>query len=140
MSPKVLQIAVPLVLIFHGIGHIMGVLTAAKVFSTETWHSRSWLLTGPLGDPTARMIALVLWVITVIGFIAAGAGAFGWSVTAGSWRTITVVMAVVSLIALALYWNAFASLFPNKIGSIVVNITALVGILAMNWPSTAIIP
>lgn len=140
MSPKALQIAIPLVLILHGVGHIMGILTAAKVFSTETWHSRSWLLTGPLGDPTARMIALVLWAVTVIGFIAAGAGAFGWSVTAGSWRTITVVMAVVSLVALALYWNAFASLFPNKIGSIAVNITALVGILAMNWPSTDIIP
>jgi hypothetical protein len=97
-------------------------------------------LTGPLGDPAARAIALVLWVVTVVGFIAAGAGAFGWSVTAGSWRTITVVMAVISLVALALYWNAFASLFPNKIGSIAVNITALVGILAMNWPSTDIIP
>lgn len=140
MSPKVLQIAVPLVLILHGVGHIMGVLTAAGVFSTETWHSRSWLLTDLLGDPAARVIALVLWVVTVVGFIAAGAGAFGWSVTAGSWRTITVVMAVISLVALALYWNAFASLFPNKIGSIAVNITALVGILAMNWPSTDIIP
>jgi hypothetical protein len=65
----------------------------------------------------------------MVGFIAAGAGAFGWSVTTRDWRSIAVVMAVVSLVALALYWNAFAVLFPNKIGSIAVNIAVLVGVL-----------
>ena len=140
MSPKTIQIVVPLVIILHGVGHIMGILTAANVVSTDTWHSRSWLLTNALGDTTARMIALVLWIICVVGFIAAGAGAFGWSVTAGSWRTIMVVMAIVSLVTLAVYWNAFASLIPNKVGSIAVNVAALVCILSMNWPSTDIIP
>jgi hypothetical protein len=139
MSPKFIQIAIPVVLILHGVGHVMGVLTAANLVGTDTWHSRSWLLTGPLGDSTARIIALVLWAVTVAGFLAAGAGAFGWSVTAGSWRTIAVVMAVVSLIALALYWNAFASLFPNKIGSIAVNLAVLYGVLIAHWPSTDII-
>lgn len=139
MSPKVIQIAVPIVLILHGVGHVMGVLTAAGVVGTDTWHSRSWLLTSLLGDSTARMIALILWSVTVVGFIAAGAGAFGWMVTAGSWRTIAVVMAVISLVALALYWNAFASLFPNKVGSIAVNLAVLYGVLMAHWPATDII-
>jgi hypothetical protein len=139
MSLKAIQIVVPLVLILHGVGHVMGVLTASGVISTDAWHSRSWLLTDLLGDSTARAIALVLWVITVVGFIAAGAGAFGWSVTDGSWRSIAVVMAIISLVALALYWNAFASLFPNKIGAIAVNIAVLVGVLLAGWPSTDVI-
>lgn len=139
MSPKFIQVAVPVVLILHGIGHIMGVLTATRVINTDTWNSRSWLLTGLLGDPLARIIALVLWAVTVVGFIAAGAGAFGWPVTAGGWRTIAVVMAVISLIALGLYWNAFAVLFPNKIGSIVVNIVVLYAVLLANWPAADVI-
>jgi hypothetical protein len=140
MSPKTIQTVVSLVIILHGVGHIMGILTAANIIHTNTWNSHSWLLTNALGDITARMIALALWIVTVVGFIAAGAGAFGWSLTAGSWRTITVVMAVVSLVTLAIYWNAFAVLIPNKVGSIAVNIAALVCILSLNWPSTDIIP
>jgi hypothetical protein len=140
MSTKAIQIIVPLVIILHGVGHIMGILTATNVISTDTWNSRSWLLTNTLGDTPARMIALVLWIVTVVGFIAAGAGAFGWPPTAGSWRTITVVMAIVSLVTLAVYWNAFAVLIPNKVGSIAVNVAALVCILSMNWPATDIIP
>lgn len=139
MSPQTLRIVIPLVLILHGIGHVMGILTAVGVIKTATWHSQSWLLTQPLGDTTARTLALILWLVTVIGFVAAGAGAWGWSVTSGSWRTIAVISAILSLIALALFWNAFAVLIPNKIGAIAVNIATLVAILGLSWPATEVI-
>ncbi|MBN1122426.1 MAG: hypothetical protein JXJ17_15225 [Anaerolineae bacterium] len=140
MSTKAIQIIVPLVIILHGVGHVMGILTAANIVHTDTWNSRSWLLTNTLGDTPARMIALVLWIVTVVGFIAAGAGAFGWPPTAGNWRTITVVMAIISLVTLAVYWNAFAVLIPNKIGSIVVNLAVLYGVFIASWPSVDVIP
>jgi hypothetical protein len=140
MSDQMLRTIISLALIVHGIGHWMGIMTAAGIAKTDTWHSRSWLLTDLLGDTPARMIALTIWVITFVGFILAGAGALGWSVTEGQWRTITVVCAVVSLIGLALFWNAFAALIPNKIGAIAVNVVALVGILIADWPSTDVIP
>jgi hypothetical protein len=38
---------------------------------------------------------------------------------------------------LALFWNSFASLFPNKIGAIAVNIAVLVCLLWLNWPTEA---
>ncbi len=139
MSNQTLRVVVSLVLIIHGIGHWMGILTATQIIKTDSWHSRSWLLTDPLGDSTARMIALALWVITFIGFVAAGAGAWGFGPTQGSWRTIAVVSAVLSLVTLALFWNAFAVLFPNKIGAIAVNVVTLVAILLANWPPTDII-
>ena len=140
MSIKAIQFLVPAAIIFHGIGHIMGILTALKIINTETWHSRSWLLTNALGDTPTRIIALILWVICVVGFIAAGAGAFGWQVTAANWRMIVVVVSIVSLVTLAVFWNAFAVFFPNKLGCIVFNVAALVSILMLNWPSTEIIP
>ena len=104
------------------------------IMKKEDYSSKDWRRI------TARIIALVLWSTTVLGFIAAGAGAFGLSALVGSWRTIAVVMAIVSLIALALYWHAFASLFPNKIGAIAVNIAVVVGVLIAHWPDTDIIP
>jgi hypothetical protein len=139
MSDQTLRIIVPLALILHGIGHWMGLLTAAGVIKTDSWNARSWLLTDLLGDTTTRILALAIWAIVCVGFLAAGAGAWGWSVTAGSWRTIAVVCAVLSLVGLFFFWNAFASLFPNKIGAIAINVIALVGILIADWPSTDVI-
>ena len=139
MSPKAIQIIVPLVLIFHGIGHFMGIVPATGLFINQNWHSRSWLLTDLIGDQPTRVISILLWLVLGIGFILAGAGAFGLNITQGSWRTITVVLSILSLIALALFWNSFAAIH-NKLGAILVNIAALVCILGLNWPSTEIIP
>jgi len=139
MSDQTIRIIVPLALIIHGIGHWMGILTATGVIKTDSWNTRSWLLTDPLGDTTARMIALVIWAVAFVGFLAAGAGAWGWSVTEGSWRTIAVVCSIISLAGLFFFWNAFATLFPNKIGAIAINVIALVGILIADWPSTDVI-
>jgi hypothetical protein len=139
MSSQTLRILIPLALILHGVGHWMGILTAAGVIKTDAWNSRSWLLTDPLGDGTTRILALVIWVIAFAGFLAAGAGAWGWSATEGSWRTLAVVCAVLSLVGLFFFWNAFAALFPNKVGAIVINVIALAGILIADWPSTDII-
>jgi hypothetical protein len=139
MPDQTLRILVPLALILHGIGHWMGILTAVGIIKTDSWNTHSWLLTDSLGDTPTRILALVIWVIAFVGFLAAGAGAWGWSVTEGSWRTMAVVCAVLSLVGLLLFWNAFAMLFPNKIGAIAIDAIALVGILIADWPSTDII-
>jgi hypothetical protein len=139
MSDETIQILVPAVLIVHGIGHWMGIMTAAGLAQTDNWHSRSWLLTEPLGETNARIIALILWVVTFVGFLAAGVGAAGWSPLQDSWRTIAVIASILSLIALALFWNAFVALFPNKIGSIVVNVGTLVAVWVMDFPATDVI-
>jgi hypothetical protein len=61
----------------------------------------------------------------------------GWLVPHEWWRMLAIVSAVVSLIALVLFWNAFIYLFPHKVGAIAVNVAVLVGLLWANWPSEA---
>jgi hypothetical protein len=61
----------------------------------------------------------------------------GWLVPHDSWRTLAVAAAVISLVAIALYWNALILLFPHKVGAIAVNVATLVGLLAANWPTEA---
>jgi hypothetical protein len=58
-----------------------------------------------------------------------------WGVPHDLWRPLALVSVGVSLVALALYWNALIMLFPHKIGDIAVNVAVLIGLLALNRPT-----
>ena len=137
MSATTLRIIIGLVLLIHGIGHTMAFVPALNLFSSETYHHRSWLLTGFLGDPASRVISIILFGSAMLGFIGSALALFGWLVPHDSWRTLAVVSAVISLVALTLFWNSFASLFPNKIGAIAVDVAVLVCLLWASWPTEA---
>jgi len=139
MSGLPLRTIIGLVLVIHGIGHAMAFVPALGIFSTENWHYRSWLISGVIGDPASRVLSIILFGVTLLGFIAAGLGVFGWLGLHPSWRTMATAAAVISLVALALFWNSFAALFPNKIGAIAVNVATLVCILWMKWPAEALL-
>ena len=74
-----------------------------------------------------------------VGFIAAAMALMGWLVPHDMWRTLAIWSSVISLIAIILFWNAFVTLFPNKIGAIAVDVATLVALLWANWPSEAAI-
>ena len=137
MSPTVLRFIIAFVLFVHGIGHVMAFFPAFRISSTETWHARSWLLTSLIGESASRVILIILFGAALIGFIGAALALMGWLVPHDAWRTLSIVSAVISLIAIVLYWNAFVALFPNKIGALAVDIAVLVCLLALNWPSEA---
>lgn len=132
MSASTIRIITGLVLIVHGIGHVMAFFPAMNWASSDKWHYRSWLLSGILGDTASRILVVVLFGAAGLGFIAAGFGVFGWLVPHDSWQNLALVSAVISLVALFLFWNAFVAFFPNKIGSIVVNVLVLWGTLGTN--------
>ena len=129
MSTSTIRIITGLVLIIHGIGHAMAFFPALNIFSTDKWHYRSWLLSGFLGDTVSRVLVMILFGAAFIGFIAAGLGLFGFLVPHSAWQTLAIISAVISLVALGLFWNSFASLFPNKIGAIVVDAATLWALL-----------
>ena len=129
MSEPTIRIITALVLIVHGIGHSMALFPALNISSTENWHHRSWLLSGLLGDQISRIMVVILFGVTTIGFIAAGLGLLGWLVPHSAWQTLALVCAVISLVALGLFWNAFVTFFPNKIGAIAVNAATLWALL-----------
>lgn len=143
MSPMILRIIIAGVLVFHGVGHAMGIIPALQIpfFEGQTgawaqsWSSRSWLLTPLLGEMVSRIIAIILFAVPLIGFVGAALGLMGWLVPHEWWRSLAIVSAVVSLVALVLFWNAFVYLFPHKVGAIAVNVAVLVGLLWANWPS-----
>ena len=145
MSGTLLRAIIAAVFAFHGIGHAMGVIPALGFVSGEAssqswlrnWSSRSWLLTDLLGDSVGRAICVVLYSAALVGFLVAALALLGWIVPHEWWRTLAVVSAVISLVAILLYWNALILLFPHKIGALAVNIAVLICLLALNWPAEA---
>ena len=137
MSGTTLRIIIALVFFVHGVGHAMGIIPALGLSTVKGWSSQSWLLTPILGDTASRVISVILFLAALVGFLAAALGLMGWLVPRDSWRALAIVSAVISLIALALFWNAFVSLIPNKLGAIAVDVATLVCLLGLNWPSEA---
>jgi hypothetical protein len=137
MSGITLRIIIAVVLFLHGIGHIMGVIPALRPTEVKGWNSRSWLLTPLLGETVSRVLSGVLFIVALAGFVASGLALLGWLVPHEWWRTLAVVSAVVSLVTVVLFWNAFVSLIPNKVGALGVDIAVLVCLLVLNWPSEA---
>jgi hypothetical protein len=146
MSGTTLRIVITLVLLFHGVGHLMGVIPALGLFDADkptnpawfkNWSSRSWLLTDLLGDGAARFISIILFLTALVLTFGAALGLAGWGVSHDAWRTLAVAAAGVSLVAILLYWNAFIFLFPHKVGAIGINVAVLVCLLWASWPSEA---
>jgi hypothetical protein len=119
----------------HGVGHFMGVMPALRLADVKGWSSHSWLLTPLLGEAVARFISITFFLAALVGFLAAALGVMGWLVPHDTWRTLALISAMISLVALALYWNAFVSFIPNKLGAIAVNVATLVCLLGLNWPT-----
>src|SRR6478609_6789309 len=67
----VLKIIVGVVLAAHGIGHSIGLLGMFKVAAANpAWDGESWLLTGPAGTTATQTVGVLLWTVSMVGFVA----------------------------------------------------------------------
>jgi len=136
MSPKTLRTIIAVFLFIHAIGHIQGFIASLGVIKSDTWHARSWLFDGLLGEKGSRILAMILFIVCVLGFLATAFSFLGIGIPHESWRTLAIIFAIPSVLSLIAYWNTFAMFF-NKIGAIGVNGWILIGLLIMSWPSKA---
>lgn len=137
MTPTTLRTIISIVFFFNGVGHVLGILPALGVVKMKNWTSHSWLLSKPLGESVARILSVVLFVAVVACSIGAGLAVNAWIVPHAAWRTLAIVSAAVSLVALALFWNAFPTLIPTKVGAIGQDILVIVCLLMIGWPTEA---
>ena len=134
MSGSTLRFVTAVVLIAHGIGHFMGILSAIGVRLTPKSSSRSWLFTNLVGDTGARAIGVVIWLSALLGFLGAGMSLLGWFFPQNLWQPLAIVSAIISLIGLVFFWNAFATIL-NKVGALGVDVAVLGALLIFHWPS-----
>ncbi len=124
MDSSLLRWLVVIVLVAHGLGHIMGVL--------EAWTSvpagfadRPWLFSDAVTIESGLGRAWsALWLVAMIAFVAAG---IGLASNQPWWPTLAVVAAVISLAAVLPWWGVMP--MGSEIGAIVVNVVVLAALL-----------
>ncbi len=94
-----LRIVIGVVLAAHGIGHSMGLLGMFKVASGQSVVAgRLMASDGPVGTTATQVVGVVLWTVSMVGFIALAAIVFGW-LPETWWVPLAVVSSVASLSA-----------------------------------------
>ena len=136
MTPKTLRTIVAIFLFVHAIGHGQGIVASLGLLNSETWNVRSWLFDNLIGEKASRTLAMMLFIICVLGFLATAFSFLGIGLPHESWRTLAIIFSIPSVLSLIAYWNAFAMFF-NKVGAIGVNAWILIGLLILKWPSEA---
>ena len=113
-----------IVLLAHGIGHILGFLEAWTSIPAG-FNNQPWVLsnTVTIESPIGRAFGL-LWLIALIAFLGAVFGLLGhqeW------WRSLAVMAAFTSLIAILPWWNTVTP--SARFGAVVVDIVVIVALL-----------
>jgi len=112
-----MRILVVVVLILHGLVHLLGFVVPWKLASIEGLSYKTTILSGTLdiGATGARLIGLV-WLLAAIGFVIAGiAILIGYP----GWVTLTLIVTTLSLVLTILGW-------PDSQFGLLVNIIILV--------------
>jgi hypothetical protein len=128
------KILIALVLLAHGIGHLMGPLQVMKVATVNpTWSGDSWLLTGVIGQNGAQVIGVALWLAAFVAFAALAGVVVGW-LPAAWWPSLAIGASLLSLAGVLLFPMAFP--LGSTIGAVVVDAIVLVAVLGFHWAPT----
>ncbi len=129
-----LKLALAVVVLFHGIGHLLflGPTIGAVDWAGQTGHS--WVLTGVLGDGPTRTLGALIWVATIVLFVA---GVAGFLTAQPWWVGVTVLASVLSIAGIVLMWDGIAT--TNAVMALVVDVVILVSLLWAHWPTSEIV-
>jgi hypothetical protein len=123
-----LRLILAIVLIAHGIGHIMGFL-AAWTNVPMGFSDRPWLLsTGVTVSSAVGKAFGLLWLVALVAFVVAGLGVL---LRADWWPMLAIAGSVVSLIAILPWWNTVAS--GPRIWASLVDVVTIVVLLVPAW-------
>ncbi len=123
-----MQIIIALVLLGHGVGHILFAANSWGLWKTGV--ARSSLFQDVLhADQTFEGIVGVLWLIPLIGFMAAAGGYYANAVW---WRDVALAAATISTLLLVVWWNSLNT--ASVIYALLLNLAV---ITIMLWQSLA---
>ncbi len=97
----VLRIVAGVLLIAHGLVHLLYFVTNAEDPRWPFTIERSWLVP----DAARRSVATVLVAVTIVAFALLGLAVWGVPGLSSTWPVLAVVGAAVSLATLVAFWN-----------------------------------
>ena len=135
MSSQTIKILIAGVLLVHGLGHVgaIGALIAIDrgVPSGKWLSARSWLFPN-LTPQTAKIIAIIFWALSLLGFVAAALSFWGVLIPGDLWRLLALIFAFISFIGIILFWGRWPMF--NTLAAQAVNLAVILTQLWLNWP------
>lgn len=129
----IFRIIVAIILIGHGLGHVMGFIgtwTNWQPFTDPVFNDTPWILPRDVLIKSAvGKVFGIIWLLSMLGFIASGIGLVAnqpW------WTTIAIIASILSVIAVLPWWNSFTPGIMSKTSAVVVDIIVIVA-LAGPW-------
>jgi hypothetical protein len=124
MDNNLLRWFIIIVLLAHGVGHVMGFM-AAWTPVPMGFTDRPSLLSDTITIQSAAGRAFgLLWMLALVAFLAAVFGLIGhqeW------WRALVIAAAVISLAAILPWWNTVTA--GPRFGAVLVDLLILVALL-----------
>jgi len=131
-----MQIVVGIILVLHGLVHLLYLGQSARLFHLRpemTWPEGSWAFSNLLGDSVVRSIAGVSLGLAAVGFVVGGIALFA---SQAWWRPLVVGWAVFSALIFVFMWDGQAQALSNKgLFAILINLVIVVAILIFKWPN-----
>jgi hypothetical protein len=140
MSDQVLRLVVGGVLLLHGIAHggALGALWwvgSGRAANAGGWTAaRSWAVPS-LASDTATTVAVVFWLVSMIGFVLTALAFWGIVLPVDWWRPLGVASALVSTAGIVLFFGTWPMF--NTLAALAVNIAVLVAVMT-NWPPESV--
>lgn len=130
MSADVIRWIVAIVVIAHGIGHVlfMPLLNGAMRLQAD---GHSWLLTGVVGDGPTKGLATIVAGLIGVAFVVAGVGILGQTTW---WRTLAIAASVASLVLIVAMWDGLPT--SSAAFAVAFDVAVLIALLVVHWPST----
>ena len=136
MSPQLIKIIIAGILLLHGLGHggAIGALIAIDrgVPGGKWLEARSWLFP-KLAPQAAKIIAITLWVLSLLGFVAAALSFWGVLLPGDFWRPLALIFAFISFVGIALFWGTWPMF--NTLAAQAVNLAVIITQLWLHWPA-----
>ena len=129
MSGDALRWVIGIIVIAHGVGHMLFMPLLNGVLRLDA-DGRSWIVGGLIGDVATGVLATVLAGVAGVAFVVAGAGIIG---QAPWWRQLAVGAAALSAVLVVAMWNGIptsSAFFALALAAVV-----LVALLVARWPS-----
>jgi hypothetical protein len=124
MDSNILRWAIIVVLLAHGIGHIMGFLESWTTIPMG-FTNQPWLLSNSVTIESAAGRAFgLLWLVAMIAFLGA---VFGLVTHQEWWRTLAIAAAFISLMAILPWWNTVTA--GARWGALLVDAAILLALL-----------
>jgi hypothetical protein len=132
MSPEITRWLIAVLLLAHGIGHVLFMPILAPGLRLDAT-GQSWLLDPIVGGGASKLVASVVGALALAAFVAAAGGVL---LQAGWWRPLAIAAAVGSACLVVALWGGIQG--SSAFFALAFDAVVLFALVVARWPSESL--